>query len=72
MIMTEVCFLRVSNLGRLFFSCRSGRHGERLQTLPALMSIPADLFALCCSRTAAAAMENGFQIWSFSGQPLYK
>ena len=21
---------------------------------------------------AAAAMENGFQIWSFSGQPLYK
>ena len=21
---------------------------------------------------AAAAMENGFQIWSFAGQPLYK
>ena len=21
---------------------------------------------------AAAAMENGFQVWSFSGQPLYK
>lgn len=24
------------------------------------------------SLCAAAAMENGFQVWSFSGQPLYK